>query len=28
VELEAGAQAGTFSGRLPDGTEVTGDFGC
>jgi hypothetical protein len=28
VALEAGTRAGTFSGRLPDGTEVTGDFGC
>lgn len=28
VELGTGARDGTFSGRLPDGTEVTGDFGC
>jgi hypothetical protein len=28
VELGPGAGDGTFSGRLPDGTEVTGEFGC
>ena len=28
VEVEAGAWAGSFSGRLDDDTEVTGDFGC
>jgi hypothetical protein len=28
VELGEGARDGTFTGRLPDGTEVTGDFGC
>jgi hypothetical protein len=28
VELGAGATDGTFTGRLPGGTEVTGDFGC
>lgn len=28
VELGAGARDGIFSGRLADGTEVTGRFGC
>jgi hypothetical protein len=28
VELGDGARDGTFKGRLPNGPEVTGDFGC
>ncbi len=28
VKVGSGAHDGTFSGRLPDGTEVTGEFGC
>ncbi|MCU0483441.1 MAG: hypothetical protein MUC54_04105 [Chloroflexi bacterium] len=28
VELGADSRDGTFTGRLPDGTEVSGDFGC
>ncbi|MBP1706001.1 MAG: hypothetical protein H6Q36_1740 [Chloroflexi bacterium] len=28
VELGAGARDGTFTGRLPDGSEVAGDFSC